>query len=208
MKLTSQSFKPGAPIPGEFAFAIQDPDKHLALSSNKNPHLAWSDAPAETQSFVLICLDPHAPSSLDNVNQEGKEVAASLPRVNFFHWALIDIPAQIHEIAAGSHSDGITAQGKPPLPAEAGMRHGINDYTAWFKNDEQMSGDYYGYDGPCPPWNDAIAHDYTFTLYALDIPRLDLQGKFDGPAVLSAIAGHILAEASLTGTYSLNPNVG
>ncbi|PWC12514.1 YbhB/YbcL family Raf kinase inhibitor-like protein [Brenneria corticis] len=207
MKLTSQSFEQGAPIPGEFAFAVQDAEKHLALSSNKNPHLSWSEVPDATRSLVLLCLDPHAPGSLDNVNQEGKEVAASVPRVNFFHWVLVDIPAQVREIAAGSHSDGITPQGKAPLPAEAGIRHGINDYTAWFKGDEQMSGDYYGYDGPCPPWNDTLAHDYTFTLYALDIPRLELQGKFDGPTVLSAIAGHILAETSLTGTYSLNPNV-
>ncbi|PWC20829.1 phospholipid-binding protein [Brenneria roseae subsp. roseae] len=207
MKLTSQNFEQGSPIPGEFAFAVQDPENHLALSSNKNPYLAWRDVPADTQSFVLLCLDPHAPSTLDDVNQEGKEVSASLPRVNFFHWVLVDIPAQIREIAEGRHSDGIAPRGKPSLPVEAGMRHGLNDYTAWFKGDEQMSGDYYGYDGPCPPWNDAIAHHYTFTLYALDIPRLDLHDKLDGPAVLSAIAGHILAEASLTGTYSLNPNV-
>ncbi|MCL2895794.1 YbhB/YbcL family Raf kinase inhibitor-like protein [Brenneria tiliae] len=207
MKLTSQSFEQGAPIPGEFAFAVQDAENHLALSSNKNPHLSWSEVPAATRSLVLLCVDPHAPSTLDNVNQEGKEVAASVPRVNFFHWVLVDIPAQVREIAAGSHSDGITPRGKAPLSAEAGIRHGINDYTAWFKDDEQMSGDYYGYDGPCPPWNDTLAHDYTFTLYALDIPSLELQGKFDGPTVLSAIAGHILAEASLTGTYSLNPDV-
>ncbi|MCG8710188.1 YbhB/YbcL family Raf kinase inhibitor-like protein [Brenneria sp. 4F2] len=207
MKLTSHSFKSGSPIPGAFAFAVPDPQQHVALSGNKNPHLAWRDEPAQTQSLVLICRDPHAPGSLDDVNQAGKTVAATVPRVDFFHWVLVDIPAQVHEIADGSHSGGITPRGKPPLPAKAGMRHGINDYTTWFKSDAQMSGDYYGYDGPCPPWNDAIAHDYIFTLYALDIPRLNLQGKFDGPAVLSAIAGHILAEASLTGTYSLNPDV-
>ena len=32
-----------------------------------------------------------------------------------------------------------------------------------------MSGDYFGYDGPCPPWNDSIVHHYVFTVYALDV---------------------------------------
>jgi Raf kinase inhibitor-like YbhB/YbcL family protein len=207
MKLTSQNFEQGSPIPGELAFAVPDTKKHLVLSSNKNPHLAWSEVPIETQSFVLLCRDPCVPGTIDDVNQEGKEVAASLPRVNFFHWVLVDIPAQLREITEGSHSCGIIPRGKPPLPVEMGMRHGINDYTVWFKDDEQMSGDYHGYDGPCPPWNDAILHDYIFTLYALDIPHLDLNGALYGPAVLSYIGSHILAEASLTGTYSLNPNV-
>lgn len=207
MKLTSQNFAHGSAIPGEFAFAVQDKESHLALSSNKNPQLAWDDVPAGTQSFVLLCQDPHVPSVVDDVNQEGKEISASLPRITFFHWVLVDIPAQLREIAAGSHSEAITPRGKPALPADSAMRHGINDYTKWFASDEQMSGDYHGYDGPCPPWNDTIAHDYTFTLYALDIPRLSLQGKIYGPDVLSAIEGHVLAQASLTGTYSLNPNV-
>lgn len=207
MKLTSQSFEQGSPIPGEFAFAVQDAENHLTLSNNKNPHLVWSDVPANTQSFALVCVDPHVPSSLDNVNQEGKVVSASLPRIDLYHWLLVDIPAQTREITAGSHSDAVTPKGKPPLAAEAGMRHGINGYTAWFGDDENMGGDYHGYDGACPPWNDEIVHDYVFTIYALDVPRLDLHGKFYGPDVLAALEGHILAQASLTGTYSLNPDL-
>jgi phosphatidylethanolamine-binding protein (PEBP) family uncharacterized protein len=34
-----------------------------------------------------------------------------------------------------------------------------------------------------------------------------VDGAFTGPQVRDAIAGHILAEARLTGTYSLNPSV-
>ena len=45
-----------------------------------------------------------------------------------------------------------------------------------------MSGDYFGYDGPCPPWNDALVHRYVFTLYALDVATLGLQGPFTGCA--------------------------
>lgn len=48
-------------------------------------------------------------------------------------------------------------------------------------------------------------HHYVFTLYALDVARCAVEGRFTGPDVRAAIAGHVLAEAKLTGTYSLNP---
>jgi phosphatidylethanolamine-binding protein (PEBP) family uncharacterized protein len=68
-----------------------------------------------------------------------------------------------------------------------------------------MAGEYYGYDGPCPPWNDDRVHTYVFTLYALDIPRLPLEGRFTGKEARLAISGHILDEARIFGVYSLNP---
>ena len=43
-----------------------------------------------------------------------------------------------------------------------------------------------------------------FTLHALDVPRLGVDGKFDGRAVREALAGHVLAEARWVGTYTLN----
>ena len=207
MKLTSSSFSDNQPIPGEFAFAVRDPGSHIALSGNRNPQLAWTDAPAGTQSFALICHDPDVPSRGDDVNQAGREVPASLPRVDFFHWLLFDIPASVREIAAGSQSDRITAHGKPGPAAPHGMAHGLNDYTGWFAGDAEMGGDYYGYDGPCPPWNDTLLHHYVFTLYALDIPMLPKEQPMNGQAVRRAIAGHVLAEASITGNYTLNPKV-
>ena len=207
MKLTSTSFSNNMPIPGEFAFAVTDPATHVTLSSNRNPQLAWTDVPAGTQSFVLICHDPDVPSRGDDVNQEGREVPASLPRVDFFHWLLLNIPAAARDIAAGSHSSGVTPRGKSGPAAPDRMQHGINDYTNWFAGDAQMSGSYFGYDGPCPPWNDTLVHHYVFTLYALDIPLLPQGLALDGQSVRSAIASHVLAEASLTGTYALNPKL-
>ena len=89
------------------------------------------------------------------------------------------------------------------------MRHGINDYTHWFANDYDMAGDYYGYDGPCPPWNDSIVHKYTFTLYALDIPELSmpLASKLNISAVQRRMEGHILDQASWSGVYTLTPRL-
>ena len=211
MKLWSDSFKDGAAIPGEFAFCVVDPATHVTLSANRNPHLAWQEVPAGTQSLALIVHDPDVPSRGDDVNQEGKTVPADLPRVDFFHWTLINLPASLTQIAAGSFANGVTPRGKSgPVIVDSpvvGARHGINDYTGWFAGDKDMSGNYFGYDGPCPPWNDAIAHRYVFTLYALDIATVAVDGNFTGADVRQAIAGHVLAEASLMGWYSLNPAV-
>jgi hypothetical protein len=70
-----------------------------------------------------------------------------------------------------------------------------------------MRGDYYGYDGPCPPWNDLRLHRYVFTLYSLDVPQVEVHGDLTGANTRLAIAGRVLAQASLTGTYTLNPRV-
>ena len=207
MKLWSDSFKDGAKIPTPFAFCKIDGATHAAMSDNRNPHLAWSDLPENTRSLVLICHDYDVPSKGDDVNQEGKTVPADLPRVDFYHWVLVDLPAGIHSISEGEFSCGITARGKNGPEALHGSRQGINDYTAWFAGDKDMEGDYYGYDGPCPPWNDAIPHHYVFTLYALDVEKLPLAGRFTGQDVLAAMKGHILDQASITGVYSLNPEI-
>jgi phosphatidylethanolamine-binding protein (PEBP) family uncharacterized protein len=119
----------------------------------------------------------------------------------------LDIPPSAHEIAEGRHSDGVTPRGKSGPAAPDGMRHGINDYSGWFAGDAEMGGDYFGYDGPCPPWNDSIPHHYVFTLYALDVARPVIDGALTGAAARQALEGHVLAEARLTGTYSLNPRL-
>ncbi len=207
MQLTSSALQANQPIPGEYAFAVPDPQQHVALSANRNPPLAWSDLPVGTQSLALICHDPDVPSKPDDVNQEGRQVPADLPRVDFYHWVLVDLPPQPTQIEAGEFSDGVTAKGKPGPAGPRGTRQGINSYTDWFGSDEQMGGQYFGYDGPCPPWNDSLVHHYSFTLYALNVARCPVEGEFTGPDVLKAIAGHVLAKASLMGTYSLNPAV-
>ena len=207
MKLTSSSFNEGQKIPGDFAFCIPDTAHHVCLGQNLNPSLQWSEVPAGTQSFVVICHDPDVPSQGDDVNQEGRSVPASLPRVDFFHWVLIDLPSSLHAIRQGEFSSDVTPRGKPGPAAAHGARHGINDYTGWFASDKDMCGDYYGYDGPCPPWNDEIRHRYVFTVFALDISALPVDGKLTGQHVRAAMQGHILDQASLTGIYTLNPAV-
>jgi Raf kinase inhibitor-like YbhB/YbcL family protein len=207
MRLSSSSFADGGAIPAEFAFCAPDPRTKATFSKNRNPNLTWSGVPSGTKSFAVICHDPDVPSRGDDVNQEGRTVSNSLPRVDFFHWVLIELPAELPAISAGDFSSAVVPHGKPGPDAPHGARQGLNDYTGWFAGDAQMAGDYYGYDGPCPPWNDEIAHRYVFTVYALDVGRLPLEGGFGGRDARRAIEGHVLAQASITGRYTLNPAV-
>lgn len=209
MKLFSESVVDHGMIPERYAFAKMDPQSasRISLAGNVNPHLAWSDAPAGTKSFAVICHDPDVPSQPDDVNQPDREVPESLPRVTFYHWVLFNISVATDHVAEGAYSDGITPRGKAGPLALDGTRQGLNDYTQWFAGDHDMNGDYFGYDGPCPPWNDALIHRYIFTVYALDIPEVDVQGQPTGADVLKAIEGHQLAKASITGLYTLNPRL-
>ena len=207
MRFTSSVLRDQQPIPAEFAFGIPDPDQHVTLGANRNPPLEWSNLPTGTQSLVLICYDRDVPTRADDVNQEGRVVPADLPRTDFFHWILVDLPPEPARILAGEFSDGVTAGGKAGPDGPRGARQGINNYREWFAGDPAMAGDYFGYDGPCPPWNDSLVHHYTFTLYALDVARCPVEGKFTGPQVLATMTDHILDQASFTCTYSLNPAI-
>jgi phosphatidylethanolamine-binding protein (PEBP) family uncharacterized protein len=204
MKLWSDSWTSGDRIPERYAAGKPDGHGGATFSENLNPHLAWSDLPAGTQSVVLICHDFDVPSKGEDVNQPGREVPADLPRVDFFHWVLIDLPPTPASIAEGEFSRGFTARGKPGPEASGGSRHGINDYTAWFAGNAEMAGNYFGYDGPFPPFNDSLVHHYVFTLYAVSVPRLPLQGVFTGLQVREKLAGRVLGEATFSGTYTLN----
>ena len=207
MKLTSPSIQDNQPIQGQYAFCIPNDKSHVCLGRNLSPAFSWSAAPAATKSFALICVDPDVPSVGDDVNVEGRVVAADLARIDFFHWVLVDLPPNTQSLTEGQFSTEVTPCGKAGPGAPLGARQGINDYTAWFAGDADMRGDYYGYDGPCPPWNDLRLHHYVFTLHALDVDKLDISGKFTGAEALAAMQGHILAQASLTGTYTLNPTL-
>jgi phosphatidylethanolamine-binding protein (PEBP) family uncharacterized protein len=204
MKLWSHSWTNGEPIPTRYAAGQPDGQGGARFSDNLNPHLAWADLPAGTQSMVLICHDFDVPSRGDDVNQPGREVPVDLPRVDFFHWVLVDLPPQPSEIAEGEFSRGFTARGKPGPQTLHGARHGLNDYTGWFAGHPEMAGQYFGYDGPFPPFNDSLVHHYVFTLYAVSVPRLPVEGDFTGPQVREKLAGRVLGEATFSGTYTLN----
>ena len=207
MKLTSRAFANDSRIPDKYCFGNPSSSDHVQLGQNRNPDLTWDDLPGAARSLVLICVDPDVPTSGEDVNQEGRTVPASLARTDFYHWVMVDIAATPGGVAEAACSDGITERGKQDPSGPTGSRQGSNDYTNWFAGDPDMGGDYYGYDGPCPPWNDELLHHYHFVLYAIDLDKVPVSGNFNGADVMAAIEGHIVGEARLVGTYSLNPDV-
>ncbi|HEX5339378.1 MAG TPA: YbhB/YbcL family Raf kinase inhibitor-like protein [Gammaproteobacteria bacterium] len=96
------------------------------------------------------------------------------PQMTWVHWVLYDLPASVHELAEGASAH---------LPA--GTRSGSND---WKRSD---------YGGPCPPVG---RHRYFHKLYALDVVLPDLHTP-DKQQLESAMQGHILAQATLIGTF-------
>ena len=118
--------------------------------------------------------------------------------------SLSTCPPGVREIDEGGFSDGVMPGGSGEAMGPHGCRQGVNDYTSWFAGDPEMAGTYLGYDGPGPPWNDSLVHNYTFTIYAIDIARLPVVGGFTASEVKSAMDGHILGEASVSGMYTLN----
>lgn len=200
MKLHSESFDNGAPLPAEFAAGVAS-----GFSSNRNPHLRWDEVPEGTASFALLCIDPDVPTVAEMVGREDVTIPRDQPRTEFVHWVMVDIPAGVREIAAGSCSDGFSVHGKANPAGPAGARQGINDYTGWFAGNPDMAGTYFGYDGAYPPFNDERVHRYFFRVFALDVARLPVEGEFTAGQVLAAMQGHVLGEAAIHGTYTLNP---
>ncbi len=205
MKVRSDSFNDGDFIRSRYALGKTSADGKIDFAANKNPHLEWSHVPEGTKSIAIVCIDVDAPTKPDDVNKEGRVVPADLPRADFAHWVLVDL-APDRSIEEGAFSDGVTARGKDGPAGPEDTRQGINDYTGWFAGDPDMKGDYYGYDGPCPPFNDSIVHRYRFTVYALDIGTVPVDGKFTSQDVLAAINGHVLADASIVCKYKINPD--
>jgi Raf kinase inhibitor-like YbhB/YbcL family protein len=75
-----------------------------AGGADLSPQLSWSGFPAETQSFVVTCYDPDAPTGS-----------------GFWHWVLVDIPASVTELATGAASGDLSG-----LPA--GAYHVASDW--------------------------------------------------------------------------------
>jgi hypothetical protein len=97
------------------------------------------------------------------------------PKLTYVHWVLYDIPRD-----ATGLPEGVEHRALP-----AGTREGTND---WKRT---------GYGGPCPPIG---RHRYFFKLYALDTALPDL-GAATKPDLEAAMRGHVVAQATLMGTY-------
>ena len=91
LDLTSSAFQEGQPIPQQYTGDGKD----------ASPALKWTDPPAGTKCFALICDDPDA------------------PRKTWVHWVLFNVAAPTREL-----NEGVPAQESLP----GGARQGKNDF--------------------------------------------------------------------------------
>jgi len=198
LTVTVDDLKQGGPIRGLYAFCVQSAQGHVTQGPNRSPAISWSKGPAKTASYAIIVVDPDVPADFTNANKEGQVIPAAMKRRDWYHWVLVDIPAALTALPEGAEASGTAPL--PPGPTRYGLR-GSNDFSTMGKDV------YGGYDGPCPPWNDAVLHHYHFGVYALDVARLDLSGTVTGPDAMKAMQGHVLAKGEVVGVYTLNPDV-
>jgi len=207
LKVTVDSTKEGKMLPNKYAFCVAAAQGHSKGGPNINPRVSWSKGPKGTQSYAVILFDTDSPKEQrEKMNKEGETLTAAVPRQTFYHWVLVDIPANVTSIKEGADSNARVLHGKPAT-AKVGVK-GLNGYTKATASNDSMKGQYFGYDGPCPPWNDENLHHYHFRVYALSTKSLGLPKEFDGEAAMEAIKGKTLAEGKLDTIFTTNPSKG
>jgi Raf kinase inhibitor-like YbhB/YbcL family protein len=93
--LSSPAFVPNGSIPS----------KYTCEGADVSPPLAWSGAPADAKTWVLIVDDPDAPDP-------------AKPQRVYVHWVIYNIPVSVTRLAEDAANTG--------LPD--GARHGTNDW--------------------------------------------------------------------------------
>jgi Raf kinase inhibitor-like YbhB/YbcL family protein len=100
--------------------------------------------------------------------------------VGWWHWIVFNIPADVNLLDVDA---GNSAENLPP--------GSVQGYTDFGSN---------GYGGACPPQGDQ-AHDYIFTVYALDVEKIPADQTTTGAKLAFLIKDHILAEATITAKF-------
>lgn len=208
LTVESTSVSHREPIEERHAVATPTPDGRAEMAgANVSPHLRWTGEPAGTRSFAISIVDPDVPADRARMGVEGLALGDHEARVEFAHWLVADIPADVHELDEGAGGSGFVARGRVPEPPVGGAVTGQNGFGGLFEGNAELEGTYSGWDGPFPPWNDERVHRYVTTVYALDVESLGLEPGFTLEELRSAIEGHVLDEASIVPTYTLNPDL-
>ena len=94
-ELTSRSFQDG-----ETLHPAQRSGRLHAGGADESPQLSWSGAPAGTGSYAVTVFDPDAPGA-----------------GGFWHWAVVNIPADVTSLPEGAVVTLIVRDGVPTRPA-------------------------------------------------------------------------------------------
>ncbi|WP_420394505.1 YbhB/YbcL family Raf kinase inhibitor-like protein [Acuticoccus sp.] len=143
----------------------------FAEASSVQPRLTWSGVPEGTKSLALAVTDPDLPDELGF----GR---------SFAHWLVYDITPEVGEIAEGSSGTDRMPVGAKELASDF-VTFGIPGYAAH-------------YAGPWPPDR---PHRYVFTLYALNVPKLELSPEADLPAFSAAVLPATIEQSSFAALY-------
>ena len=99
----------------------------------------------------------------------------------WWHWVVYDIPANVDKLSKGA---GVEHSSVLPAGAMQGRTDLGND----------------AYHGPCPDKGEP-PHRYTFTIYALNVEKLDVPPDSSGAMVVSTAKDHLLGTAVFIAHY-------
>ncbi|MEI2775569.1 MAG: YbhB/YbcL family Raf kinase inhibitor-like protein [Tetrasphaera sp.] len=140
-------------------------DDQVAAHGNRSPQLSWSGAPEGTKSFTVTCFDPDAPTPC-----------------GFWHWILVDVPADVTSLDAGAGAAGAA------LPGSAFMcKHDMGEHA---------------FMGAAPPSGDAFPHRYYFVVHAVTEESLGVDENASGAVVSFNLAFKTAGRAIVHGTYA------
>ncbi|NYD41785.1 YbhB/YbcL family Raf kinase inhibitor-like protein [Nocardioides panaciterrulae] len=138
-------------------------DDQVAAKGDTSPQLSWSGAPQGTKSYTVTCFDPDAPTPS-----------------GFWHWVLVDLPAECTSLPAGIGSEAAD------LPGNAFM----------CRNDVGTK----AFTGAAPPEGDQV-HRYFFVVHAVTEDSLGVDSDASPAVVSFNLAFKTAGRAILQGTY-------
>ncbi|HYX28011.1 MAG TPA: YbhB/YbcL family Raf kinase inhibitor-like protein [Pyrinomonadaceae bacterium] len=161
--------------------AVSQTPAQAAAASIKLSSSAFKDSGPIPKQYTCDGVNISPPLEWTGIPKTGKTIAIiaddpDAPAGTWVHWIVYNLPAE---------SIGLIENTPATDEIKGGGFQGRND----FKD--------IGYGGPCPP---SGTHRYFFKIYALD-SELPLKAGATKAEVENAMAGHIVGQGQLIGTY-------